>query len=396
MQEIDFQKFTSYGNNFIIVDETQTPQLREDEKSRFACQATNVNFGIGADGVLFLQPYRSDILAEINATRHYWNRLPVYPRLDIMFRIFEPNGIESFSCGNGLMCLARYLNRQYNIDSTPILTQIPTQRPKVITIGTDSQVGTNWANMGSPGQVSQDIVNKSNMTPLDGDIDIIDDISITFRRGDLQPFSNETSLDLTGYLVYTGEPHFVIFPETGFSINELGKTLFLSPDRATPAAEPHERRKMFGSWLINHIGLHLNKRYAHIFPNGINVNFVHVPIGNSVLEYRCFERGINKETLACGTGALAVSFVARRLKLINSKQITVWPHRSRWYDPEAFILIDQNKDRWSLYGKPVALLEGKFILDKYLSEKIAAVQSEESNHCQSNQIQEQNTYHSAS
>ena len=238
MQEIDFQKFTSYGNNFIIVDETQGPQLREDEKSRFACQVTNVNFGIGADGVLFLQPYRSDILAEINATRHYWNRLPVYPRLDIMFRIFEPNGIESFSCGNGLMCLARYLNRQYNIDSTPILTQIPTQRPKVITIGTDSQEGTNWANMGSPGQVSQDIVNKSNMTPLDGDIDIIDDISITFRLGDLQPFSNETSLDLTGYLVYTGEPHFVIFPEPGFSINELGKILFLSPDRATPAGEP--------------------------------------------------------------------------------------------------------------------------------------------------------------
>ena len=154
---------------------------------------------------------------------------------------------------------------------------------------------------------------------------------------------------------------------------------------------------MFGSWLINHIGMHLNKRYAHIFPNGINVNFVHIPTGNSVdvLEYRCFERGINKETLACGTGALAVSFVARRLKLINSQQITVWPHRSRWYDPEAFILIDQNKDRWSLYGKPVRLLEGKFMMEKYLSEKIAAVQFEESNHCHSNQNQEQNTFHSA-
>ena len=104
--EIDFQKFTSYGNNFIIVDETQGPQLKEDEKSRFACQATNVNYGIGADGVLFLQPYRSDILAEINAIRHYWEQFPVYHHLDIMFRIFEPNGVESFSCGNGLMCMA--------------------------------------------------------------------------------------------------------------------------------------------------------------------------------------------------------------------------------------------------------------------------------------------------
>ena len=145
MGKIDFQKFTSYGNNFIIVDESQGPQLREDEKSHFACQVTNVNYGIGADGVLFLQPYRSDILAEINATHHYWDKLPIYPRLDIMFRIFEPNGTESFSCGNGLMCIASFLKRKYNIDSTQILTQIPTQQPKVITIGTDPQKGRNWA-----------------------------------------------------------------------------------------------------------------------------------------------------------------------------------------------------------------------------------------------------------
>ena len=133
---------------------------------------------------------------------------------------------------------------------------------------------------GISGQVSQDIVSKSNMTPLDGDIDIIDDISITFRLGDLHPFSNETSLNLTGFLVYTGEPHFVIFPETGFSINELSKVLFVSSHPETPASEPHERRIMFGSWLINHIGMHLNKRYTHIFPNGINVNFVDIPTGN--------------------------------------------------------------------------------------------------------------------
>jgi diaminopimelate epimerase len=395
LREIDFQKFTSYGNNFIIVDETPGQQLSEDEKSPFACQATNVNYGIGADGVLFLQPYRSDTLAEINATRHYWDRLPVYPRVEIMFRIFEPNGIESFSCGNGLMCVSRFLNRQYKIASTQILTQIPTQQPQVITIGTDPQEGTNWANMGSPGQVSQEIVNKANLTPLDGDIDIIEDISITFRLGDLHPFSNETSLHLTGFLVYTGEPHFVIFPETGFSINELSTVLFLSSQRATAANEPNERRIRFGSWLINHIGMYLNKRYAHIFPKGINVNFVHVPTKNNVLEYRCFERGINTETLACGTGALAVSFVAQRLKLIKTKQIIVWPHRSRWYDPDAFILIDQNKNRWSLYGKPMMLLEGKFMMEKYLSEKIAAVKSKESHSCQTYQFQKKNTYYSA-
>jgi len=42
------------------------------------------------------------------------------------------------------------------------------------------------------------------------------------------------------------------------------------------------------------------------------------------------------------------------------------------------------------------LLEGKFMFEKYLSEQIAAVQSEDSNHNQSYQTKEKNAYHSAS
>ena len=393
MKEVNFQKFTSYGNNFVIVDETQGPQLQEGEKSRFARQVTSVNFGIGADGVLFLQPCRSDILAEINDIRGYWDKLPIYPQVDIIFRIFEPNGTESFSCGNGLMCVASYLSRQYNIASTRVLTQIPSSQPKVITIGTNSQKGTNWANMGTPMRVQRDIVSLSNMKRLDNDIDIIHDITIKFRTRDLHPFSDNTSLDLSGFLVYTGEPHLVIFPESGFSVNELKKMLFVSSPPATQVNEPHERRIMFGSWLIHHVGMYLNKRCAHIFPKGINVNFVDIPADGYVLEYRCFERGINQETLACGTGALAVSFVARRLNLIKAKQITVWPHRSRWYDPEASILVDKNKNGWSLYGKPVMLLKGTFMLEQPISERIAAVEADIPNHDQKYQTQAENADH---
>ena len=392
VNEVNFQKFTAYGNNFVIVDEIHGTQLREDEKSRFACQATNVNFGVGADAVLFLQPCRNDVLAEINDLRGYWDKLPAFPQVDLMFRIFEPNGTESFSCGNGLMCLASFLSRQYNIASTRILTQIPTRQPKVITIGTNSQKNQNWANMGPPIRIPQDIVHLSNMTSLDDDIDIINDITITFRARDLHPFSDATSLDLIGFLVYTGEPHLVIFPKSGFSINELKNVLFVSSHQATLSNEPKERRIMFGSWLIHHIGMYLNARCMQIFPKGINVDFVDIPVDSNALEYRCFERGINKETLACGTGALAASFVAQRLNLINAKQITVWPHRSRWYEPEACILVDKNKDCWSLRGKPVKLLEGNFLLEKPLSERIAAVQAEDQN-CQ---IQEENAYHLAS
>jgi diaminopimelate epimerase len=396
LKEIIIQKFTSYGNNFVIVDETQSQQLREEEKSGFACQVTNVNFGIGADGVLFLQPYRSDVLAEINSVCHYWDRLPVLPDLNVIFRIFEPNGAESFSCGNGLMCLANFLNRQYSIASTRILTQIPTRQPKVITIGTQHKEGTNWANMGSPRRVPQDIVTLSNSIPLDGDIDLIDDISITFRAGDLHPFSSENTLKLKGYLVYTGEPHLVIFPETDFSIAEIRNLLFVSGNPTSLLNDPHERRIRLGSWLVNHIGTYLNKQYSHTFPKGININFVHLHSDINVAEYRCFERGIDQETLACGTGALAVSFVARRLQHIKANQITVWPHRSRWYDPRAFILVSKNKNGWSLSGRSVMLLEGTFRLENHFVDQIAAVHSDNSNQNQDREIQQERSYQLAS
>ena len=278
MKKISFFKFTSYGNNFVIVDETQGQQLSEDEKSNFACQVTNVNFGIGADGVIFLQPCRPDILGEINESRSYWDKLPIFPHVDIMFRLFEPNGTESFSCGNGLMCVASYLYDRFHIASMRILTQIPTAQPKVITIGTNPQQATNWANMGRPQRVPKGVVDLSGTKSLNKDIDILKDITITFRTHDLHPFSEETELNLTGYLVYTGEPHFVIFPGTGFSIDNLKKVMFVSSSQDTSIHGHSERRIVFGSWLIHHIGTYLNKRYARIFPHGINVDFTCIPI----------------------------------------------------------------------------------------------------------------------
>ena len=392
MKEVEFQKFTSYGNNFIIVDETQNLKLREDEKSQFACQVTDVNFGVGADGVLFLQPYRSDVLADIKAVHGYWDRLPVFSHVDFMFRIFEPDGSESYSCGNGLMCLASYLNRQYGIESAQILTQIPTRQPKVITIGTNADNGTTWAKMGTPSHIPQKIVNPSSATIVNEDIQFLDDLTIHFRTGDLHPFSSESNLKLGGYLVYTGEPHLVLFPETGFSIPEIGKVMFISSQQRYTAEGLFERRIQFGSWLINHIGTYLNRHYTHVFPKGINVNFVVLPTKSNVLEYRCFERGIDRETLACGTGALAVSFVARQLQHVTAQQIIVWPHRSRWYDPEASILVDEGKDGWSLYGSPIMLLDGKFKFESFLAEQITSLHAESSNHDQIEQSSEDQPY----
>lgn len=96
------------------------------------------------------------------------------------------------------------------------------------------------------------------------------------------------------YIVETGSPHYVQFVDSPENINvyEAGRAI----------------------------------RYNDTFAEkGINVNFVSNEMKGGTLQMRTYERGVENETLACGTGTVAVAMAARKHfpDLANASEIKI-------------------------------------------------------------------------
>ncbi len=360
--DVKVVKASCFGNNFLIYDATDEAQLEEDHLPEFARQVTDMQFGIGADNFLVIQDCSPQVLHAINDLHGYWKKVP-QSGADYVFRMFEPDGQEALSCGNGLMCIANYLAEQHRVEQASILTEIPLARANETTIGYTQRKSYGWVNLGHPRKLPEEIRTQGASDVCLGEIQTITDLRIRFRHHDLHPFSGDNELVLSGHLIFTGEPHLVfLLDDEDSPLSEFADAIFACSNEDRAAGPILQRRSGFGTWLVDHIGHYLNTHYRDRFPVGVNVNFARKGQHGEAIEFRCYERGVYKETLACGTGAVAVAFVARHFHGYSPDGIKILPHRCRWYKPQAIMAVNSRPDGWILEGQPniVAAIDFRF------------------------------------
>nr|WP_330369684.1 diaminopimelate epimerase [Butyrivibrio sp. FCS014] len=268
--KINFTKMQGCGNDYVYIDGGQV-QVPSEKKADLARFVSNRNFGIGSDGLIFINPVDD-------------------PDIDFEMEMYNADGSRSEMCGNGIRCVAKYVF-DHNLTDRTQLTIVSACKKKYIdlTLGEDGLVKSVKVDMGAPVLAAPEVpVSLPNSIPFDEAES--DPAGIPANSVINEPI---TVLDRKWHMtcVSMGNPHAVVFlPEdmdlASFDIEAYG-----------PHFENHE-----------------------YFPNRTNTEFVKIDDRNNV-HMRVWERGTG-ETLACGTGCCATA-VACILNGLTDNEITV-------------------------------------------------------------------------
>lgn len=237
---LSFTKMHGLGNDFVVLDQREQPVRLNNQQIRMIADRRN---GVGFDQML-------------------WVERSSNPAADFALRIFNADGGKAEQCGNGVRCVARYLerkrlikNEKFFIDSGGTLVGIKLE---------------------SDGSVSCDMG-----TP------VFEPARIPFRVERRSTHYNITVGDEAVSLgvVSMGNPHAVL------DVDDVNSA-------------PVER---LGSAIEHHPD----------FPERANIGFMQITDRDQI-RLRVHERGVG-ETRACGTGACAAAVVARSRGLVEER-----------------------------------------------------------------------------
>ena len=214
---INFYKYQGAGNDFILIDNRNDLFLLD--KIEFAKKICCRRFGVGSDGVIFIENHHS---------------------FDFEMDFFNPDGSKSF-CGNGSRCAVAFAKYLAVFSENKTVFEAIDGRHEAEILGRQVKV---------------------NMNPVKT----------------IEKIKND-------YFLNTGSPHYIKY------VNDFSELDIVEYGRSI--------------------------RYSNQFKvNGTNVNIVKENSALSI-SIKTYERGVEAETLACGTGATACA-----LSFANNNKLT--------------------------------------------------------------------------
>ena len=211
MTKIPFTKYQGAGNDFILIDDRKG-QWHHRITEAWVAKACDRRFGIGADGLILLQPGSDGA--------------------DFFMKYYNADGRTSTFCGNGGRCIVSFAS------------SLGIHHGQTHFLGTDGW-HDGWIN---------------------------EDGSVRISMLDVEKIEK---LDSSAYTLFTGSPHYVTFVD---HVDHIDVAI--------------EGRRIRNS--------------APFSAEGINVNFVEL-IQPGSIKIRTYERGVEDETYACGTGVVAAA-----------------------------------------------------------------------------------------
>lgn len=264
-----FYKMSGSGNDFVMVDAMRDPpgSLAESTVIQALCARAT---GIGADGIVFLEPPSS---ASASYRMTYLNS----------------DGSRADLCGNASLCSAR-LATELGIVGAP-----------------EFQFETDAGVLGA------------RLLQSGPEVDLQPVVDVRPRL----PFRLDRGERWIGYAV-AGVPHLVVRVDEVATVGVV--------ERGRPL------------------------RHEASLPGGANVNFVSRD-GSEGWRIRTFERGVEGETLACGTGAVATAILLREAGDVGDR-VALTTRSGRTLT----VRLTPGADGWhpSLSGEARLVFEGRF------------------------------------
>ncbi|MBW8050273.1 MAG: diaminopimelate epimerase [Cytophagales bacterium] len=259
---VEFYKYQGTGNDFIMIDDRKNDFDHNDHQ--LINKLCSRKFGIGADGLILIRDH-----ADHNFEMVYFNA----------------DGYQSSLCGNGARCAVHFANYLSIVNNKCRFKAIDGEHEAFI----DDLMPVSPKAKKEIEEITAKIRQAGLIRLKMNDVTLIE-------KNPARPQSS-SSMQAGGsdhYLLDTGSPQYVSFVDnlTDFDVKNNGRKI---------------------------------RNSQRFRKEGINVNFVE-KISNDTIFVRSYERGVEDETLSCGTGVTAAALTCTidgRSKIGNSMIGTV-------------------------------------------------------------------------